>query len=89
MYTFVRYVCIRAYILHFLYTRIYIIIQNRLIVIRIVYYIHTYRGNIVSGIELGRRVDQSQLFGLTAPLITTADGKKMGKSLAGAVWLNK
>ena len=50
---------------------------------------YTYRGNIVSGIELGRRVDQSQLFGLTAPLITTADGKKMGKSLAGAVWLNK
>ena len=46
-------------------------------------------GNIVSGIELGRKIDQRQLFGLTAPLMTTADGKKMGKTAAGAVWLNK
>jgi len=46
-------------------------------------------GNIVGGIELGRKVDQRQLFGLTAPLITTSDGKKMGKTASGAVWLNK
>jgi len=46
-------------------------------------------GNIVNGMELGRRVNQQQLFGLTTPLITTADGKKMGKSAAGAVWLNE
>lgn len=46
-------------------------------------------GNIVSGIELGRKVDRAQLFGLTAPLITTSDGKKMGKSEGGAMWLNK
>jgi len=45
-------------------------------------------GNIISGVELARKVDQVQLFGLTAPLITTSDGKKMGKSAAGAVWLN-
>jgi tyrosyl-tRNA synthetase len=45
-------------------------------------------GNIVNGIELGRRMDGSQLYGLTTPLITTADGKKMGKTAAGAVWLN-
>ena len=45
-------------------------------------------GNIISGVELGRRVDQAGLYGLTAPLITTADGKKMGKTAAGAVWLN-
>ena len=45
-------------------------------------------GNIVSGIELGRKVDRAQLFGLTAPLITTSDGKKMGKSEGGAMWLN-
>ena len=42
-------------------------------------------GNIVSGIDLGRRSLGKQLFGLTAPLITTSDGKKMGKSAAGAV----
>ena len=46
-------------------------------------------GNIVSGIELGRKVDRAHLFGLTAPLITTSDGKKMGKSEGGAIWLNK
>jgi len=45
-------------------------------------------GNIVSGIELGRRVDGAQLFGLTTPLITTADGGKMGKTAEGAIWLN-
>ncbi|MEM8694560.1 MAG: tyrosine--tRNA ligase [Pseudomonadota bacterium] len=46
-------------------------------------------GNIVNGIELGRRIDGSELYGVTAPLITTADGKKMGKSVTGAVWLNE
>jgi len=46
-------------------------------------------GNIVSGVELGRKVDQVQLFGLTAPLLTTSDGKKMGKTASGAVWLNR
>ncbi|EWY37698.1 tyrosyl-tRNA synthetase [Skermanella stibiiresistens SB22] len=45
-------------------------------------------GNIVNGVELGRRVDQASLFGLTTPLMTTASGVKMGKSLGGAVWLN-
>ncbi|MEI6557384.1 MAG: tyrosine--tRNA ligase [Rhodospirillaceae bacterium] len=45
-------------------------------------------GNIVNGIELGRRVDQAALFGLTTPLMTTASGAKMGKTAAGAVWLN-
>jgi len=45
-------------------------------------------GNIVNGIELARRVDGTQLYGLTTPLITTADGAKMGKTAAGAVWLN-
>ena len=45
-------------------------------------------GNIVNGIELGRRIDGTELFGLTTPLITTADGAKMGKTAAGAVWLN-
>jgi tyrosyl-tRNA synthetase len=45
-------------------------------------------GNIVNGVELARRVDGSELFGLTAPLLTTASGAKMGKSAAGAVWLN-
>lgn len=44
-------------------------------------------GNIVSGIELGRRMENVQLFGLTTPLITTASGAKMGKTAAGAVWL--
>ncbi len=46
-------------------------------------------GNVVSGIELGRRMGALQLFGLTTPLITTASGAKMGKTAAGAVWLNK
>jgi tyrosyl-tRNA synthetase len=45
-------------------------------------------GNIVSGIDLGRRLDNVGLFGLTSPLITTASGAKMGKTAAGAVWLN-
>ncbi len=46
-------------------------------------------GNIVNGIELGRRMDATELFGLTTPLLTTADGAKMGKSVSGAVWLNE
>src|SRR6201991_1761885 len=46
-------------------------------------------GNVVSGLELGRRMGTAQLFGLTTPLITTASGAKMGKTAAGAVWLNK
>ncbi|MFA7603181.1 MAG: tyrosine--tRNA ligase [Novosphingobium sp.] len=46
-------------------------------------------GNIVNGIELGRRKDQIELFGLTTPLLTTADGAKMGKTAGGAVWLNE
>ena len=45
-------------------------------------------GNIVSGIDLARRVESVQLFGLTSPLITTASGAKMGKPASGAVWLN-
>ena len=45
-------------------------------------------GNIVSGIDLGRRMMNAQLFALTAPLITTSSGAKMGKTAAGAVWLN-
>jgi tyrosyl-tRNA synthetase len=45
-------------------------------------------GNIVSGIDLGRRVENQQLFGLTTPLLTTSSGAKMGKTAAGAVWLN-
>ena len=45
-------------------------------------------GNIVNGIDLGRRVEDLALFGLTSPLLTTADGRKMGKSAAGAVWLD-
>jgi tyrosyl-tRNA synthetase len=45
-------------------------------------------GNIVNGIELARRVDGTQVFGLTTPLLTTADGGKMGKTERGAVWLN-
>lgn len=45
-------------------------------------------GNIVNGIELSRRVDSTEVFGLTTPLITTADGGKMGKTAKGAVWLN-
>jgi tyrosyl-tRNA synthetase len=45
-------------------------------------------GNIINGVELGRRVDQRTLYGLTTPLITTASGAKMGKTATGAVWLN-
>jgi len=45
-------------------------------------------GNIVMGAELGRRMEERELYGLTVPLITTASGAKMGKTAAGAVWLN-
>ncbi len=45
-------------------------------------------GNIVSGIDLGRRLERAQLFAVTSPLITTSSGAKMGKTAAGAVWLN-
>lgn len=45
-------------------------------------------GNILNGVELIRRVDQKQAFGLTSPLLATASGQKMGKTVAGAVWLN-
>jgi tyrosyl-tRNA synthetase len=46
-------------------------------------------GNIVNGIELTRRIDGSEVFGVTTPLITTADGAKMGKTAQGAVWLDE
>ena len=46
-------------------------------------------GNIINGVELGRRVDQVSLLGLTSPLLTTASDAKMGKTAAGAVWLNE
>jgi tyrosyl-tRNA synthetase len=45
-------------------------------------------GNIVGGIDLTRRVAGAEVFGLTSPLLTTADGRKMGKTAGGAVWLN-
>ena len=45
-------------------------------------------GNIVNGVDLTRRISGTQVFGLTTPLLTTADGRKMGKSVDGAVWLN-
>ena len=45
-------------------------------------------GNIVNGMELTRRMDGTEVFGVTTPLITTADGAKMGKTASGAVWLN-
>jgi tyrosyl-tRNA synthetase len=45
-------------------------------------------GNIVQGVELGRRMSEAQLFGLTSTLITTSSGAKMGKTASGAVWLN-
>lgn len=45
-------------------------------------------GNIVNGVELGRRIDGAELFGVTTPLITKSDGSKMGKSVDGAIWLN-
>jgi tyrosyl-tRNA synthetase len=46
-------------------------------------------GNIINGIELIRRVDQKDAFGLTAALVTTSDGSKMGKTASGAIWLNE
>ncbi|MCJ2186390.1 tyrosine--tRNA ligase [Novosphingobium beihaiensis] len=46
-------------------------------------------GNIVNGVELTRRMDSTEVFGLTTPLITKADGTKMGKSVSGAIWLNE
>src|SRR4029079_15896830 len=45
-------------------------------------------GNIVMGADLGRRTENAELFALTSPLLATASGAKMGKSAAGAVWLN-
>jgi tyrosyl-tRNA synthetase len=45
-------------------------------------------GNILNGVELTRRVDQKAAFGLTTPLLATASGAKMGKTMSGAVWLN-
>jgi tyrosyl-tRNA synthetase len=45
-------------------------------------------GNIVSGIELARKISQVELFGITTPLITTSNGAKMGKTAGGAIWLN-
>ena len=45
-------------------------------------------GNIVNGIDLTRRVAETEIFGLTTPLLTTADGRKMGKSQGGAIWLS-
>ncbi len=45
-------------------------------------------GNIVNGVELGRRVDGAELYGLTSPLLTTSGGQKMGKTADGAIWLN-
>ncbi|TAL28042.1 MAG: tyrosine--tRNA ligase [Alphaproteobacteria bacterium] len=46
-------------------------------------------GNIVNGVELGRRIDRKELFGFTTPLLTTASGAKMGKTASGAIWLNE
>ena len=46
-------------------------------------------GNIVNGIELSRRMDGTEVFGITTPLLTTADGGKMGKTMSGAVWLHE
>ena len=46
-------------------------------------------GNIVNGVDLARRIDGTELYGVTTPLITTADGGKMGKTAQGAVWLNR
>ena len=45
-------------------------------------------GNIVNGIDLTRRINRAEVFGLTTPLVTKADGSKMGKSVSGAIWLN-
>jgi tyrosyl-tRNA synthetase len=46
-------------------------------------------GNIINGVELARRMDGTEVFGVTTPLLTTADGSKMGKTVAGAVWLHE
>ena len=46
-------------------------------------------GNIVNGIELARRMDGTEVYGVTTPLITTADGGKMGKTMSGAIWLHE
>lgn len=46
-------------------------------------------GNIVNGVELARRMDGEEVYGVTTPLITKADGSKMGKSASGAIWLNE
>lgn len=46
-------------------------------------------GNIVNGIDLTRRINRAEVYGLTTPLLTKADGSKMGKSVAGAIWLNE
>ncbi len=46
-------------------------------------------GNIINGIELTRRIDGTEVYGITAPLITRADGAKMGKTASGAIWLNE
>ncbi len=46
-------------------------------------------GNIVNGVDLARRADQTELFAVTTPLITNADGSKMGKTVSGAVWLHE
>lgn len=45
-------------------------------------------GNIVNGIDLARRIADAEIYGLTTPLLTTSDGRKMGKSQGGAIWLN-
>lgn len=45
-------------------------------------------GNIINGVDLGHKADRAKLFALTAPLLTTPDGRKMGKTESGAVWLN-
>ncbi|PYE86230.1 tyrosine--tRNA ligase [Pseudoroseicyclus aestuarii] len=46
-------------------------------------------GNIVNGVDLTRRMSEREIFGLTTPLLTTSDGRKMGKSAGGAIWLNE
>jgi tyrosyl-tRNA synthetase len=46
-------------------------------------------GNIVNGVDLARRMDGAEVFGVTTPLLTTADGGKMGKTVSGAVWLHE
>ena len=46
-------------------------------------------GNILSGIDLIRKINKKEAFGITSPLITNSDGSKMGKTASGAIWLNK